>query len=248
MLKTTLCLVLLLGIFQATAAAVEFNSPVQRATLLELYTSEGCSSCPPADRWLSRLKDDARLWQEIVPVAFHVDYWNHLGWRDRFSSAAYSQRQSNYRQHGYVDVVYTPGFVKNGREWRGWFLNSTLAGNNKVVGTLKATIDARGVKAEFMPAGTIQSPLLLNVAWLGFDLGSDVSRGENSGKRLVHNFVVLDMQQYRQASGQAGHHWQLPKIANTIPAMAKGIAIWITKPGDPTPLQATGGFLDVTKL
>ena len=68
----------------ATAASLTLSSQEQRTTLIELYTSEGCSSCPPADRWLSRLKDDPRLWKQIVPLAFHVDYWNYLGWRDRF--------------------------------------------------------------------------------------------------------------------------------------------------------------------
>ena len=75
------------------AAPVSFSSPVQQATLIELYTSEGCSSCPPADSWLSQFKDNEHLWTQIVPVSFHVDYWDNLGWRDRFSSAEFSRRQ-----------------------------------------------------------------------------------------------------------------------------------------------------------
>ena len=60
-----------------------FKSAPTQTALLELFTSEGCSSCPPAERWLTSLKESARLWKEFVPVAFHVDYWDHLGWRDR---------------------------------------------------------------------------------------------------------------------------------------------------------------------
>ena len=63
--------------------ATTFESGVTRTTLLELFTSEGCSSCPPAEKWLSQLKSNPDLWKKIVPIAFHVDYWDHLGWRDR---------------------------------------------------------------------------------------------------------------------------------------------------------------------
>lgn len=73
------CLCIFLPIIAEAGSPVRFTSPVLRTTLLELYTSEGCSSCPPADRWLSTLKDDPRLWKEVVPIAFHVDYWNYLG-------------------------------------------------------------------------------------------------------------------------------------------------------------------------
>ena len=66
------------------------------ASLLELYTSEGCSSCPPAEAWLSNLTTDARLWTDVVPVAFHVDYWDYLGWDDVFACADFSERQRDY--------------------------------------------------------------------------------------------------------------------------------------------------------
>src|SRR5687768_10063986 len=78
------------------AEQIQFQSGPNRTALLELYTSEGCSSCPPAEAWLSRVKSDARLWKEFVPVAFHVDYWDYLGWRDPFGMANYSERQRAY--------------------------------------------------------------------------------------------------------------------------------------------------------
>lgn len=102
------------------AAPFVIESPPERVALLELYTSEGCSSCPPADRWLSELKTNNELWTRVVPVAFHVDYWDYLGWPDRFAAASFSNRQREYALQGAVSTVYTPGLIYNGSEWRDW--------------------------------------------------------------------------------------------------------------------------------
>ncbi|HSH39027.1 MAG TPA: DUF1223 domain-containing protein, partial [Chthoniobacterales bacterium] len=80
----------------ATAAEVKFQSGPVRTHLLELFTSEGCSSCPPAERWVSELRANPRLWKDFVPVAFHVDYWDRLGWPDRFAKKAFTGRQQAY--------------------------------------------------------------------------------------------------------------------------------------------------------
>jgi hypothetical protein len=100
------------------AAPFSFKSGENQAALVELYTSEGCSSCPPAEAWLSRLKDGPGLWKEFVPVAFHVDYWDYLGWRDKWSAEAFSARQRAYASAWHNDNIYTPGFILNGSEWR----------------------------------------------------------------------------------------------------------------------------------
>jgi len=83
--------------------------------VVELFTSQGCSSCPPADRLLSRLKRDKRWAGTVIPLAYHVDYWNHLGWSDPFSSSRWSQRQMGYAQVFHSDRIYTPQLVVNGR-------------------------------------------------------------------------------------------------------------------------------------
>src|ERR1017187_258248 len=86
-------------LFFATALALSAAEPLRFASgpahvaLVELYTSEGCSSCPPAERWLAARRDDPGLWRDFVPIAFHVDYWNQLGWPDRFSTREFTQRQ-----------------------------------------------------------------------------------------------------------------------------------------------------------
>jgi hypothetical protein len=87
----------------------------QGPVVVELFTSQGCSSCPPADRLLSRLKRDPRLAGAVIPLAFHVDYWNHLGWSDPFSSSRWSQRQEDYAHAFRSNRIYTPQLVVNGR-------------------------------------------------------------------------------------------------------------------------------------
>src|SRR5438045_8473189 len=85
------------SVFQMAAAdPVTFESGAKKVQLLELYTSEGCSSCPPAEASLSRLLNDSRLWRDFVPVAFHVDYWDRLGWKDHFASVEWTKRKQNY--------------------------------------------------------------------------------------------------------------------------------------------------------
>jgi Protein of unknown function (DUF1223) len=100
----------------ANAVMIEFQSSQRQVSLLELYTSEGCSSCPPAEAWLSKLKNSQGLWDEFVPVAFHVDYWDNLGWKDRFSDEQYTERQKSYAQLWSASDIYTPEFVLNGKE------------------------------------------------------------------------------------------------------------------------------------
>ena len=103
----------LLTVFTSSFAQV-FESSEKPTALVELYTSEGCSSCPPADRWLSSLKDDEGLWKEFVPLAFHVDYWDYIGWEDRFADKQYSQRQRRYAHEFSEPTVYTPVYVGPG--------------------------------------------------------------------------------------------------------------------------------------
>jgi len=90
------------------------SSGVTRVNLLELYTSEDCSSCPLADAWLSSLAQDPRLWAQLVLVAFHVDYWDDLGWRDPFDSPIYSERQQHIADRAGNGVIYMPEFVLDG--------------------------------------------------------------------------------------------------------------------------------------
>src|SRR5256885_16057749 len=162
----------------STPPATTFESGETQGTLIELFTSEGCSSCPPAEKWLSGLKSNQELWKRIVPVAFHVDYWDRLGWRDRFAKPEFTARQQRYAAAWGGDSVYTPGFVVNGKEWRGWFGGNMTPTSSTKVGGLRVSYGNDGkVNATFVPATTQPGPLALNVALLGNDLESDVKRG-----------------------------------------------------------------------
>lgn len=223
----------------ATTHTVSFSSGPTKVNLLELYTSEGCSSCPAADRWLSDLQESPGLWRRIIPLAFHVDYWNYLGWKDMFAKPDYGKRQYRYQRTGNIKAVYTPGFVVNGKEWRSWFSRGALPDTHEQAGELQVTLDDRTIKARYLRPDLTGQPLKLNIALLGFDLKSEIKAGENRGKALTHDFVVLAHQQ--QVSG-AGN-WQLSLAEPHQPSSRMALAAWVTKVDNQAPLQATGGWL-----
>ncbi len=237
MITKEISLIVLL-ISGAWASADEFVSESTRPTLIELYTSEGCSSCPAADRWLSSLKAKPGLWSDFIPLAFHVDYWNYLGWRDEFASAANSSRQRRHRDERHIGSVYTPGFVINGREWRGFFnpltRNNALPLDPGTGGRLKLSAKANVVTLSYS-SGAPATLLVANVVYLSTDQTTRVTRGENRGKSLHHDFVVLA---HLSSTGQ--NHWQF-KLAR--PETSTAIAAWLSKPDDLTPIQAVGGWL-----
>ncbi len=221
--------------------------------LVELFTSEGCSSCPPAERWLGALRTDAGLWREFVPVAFHVNYWDHLGWRDALASKAFTARQRRYAAAWGAASVYTPGFVRNGAEWR--------PGGTRPAGSTPAVTDA-GVLALSWDAATrtgtvvfhpgndarAQQKLEVSVALLGGGIVSAVRSGENAGRELRHDFVALQLATVEltpnpDASGTVTGKVTLapgPTLATT----RRALAAWVTFRGELTPLQAVGGWIE----
>lgn len=239
------CLAALIAPLAVFAGPLEFQSSDTRVSLLELYTSEGCSSCPPADRFVNQLKSDRRLWREVVPVAFHVDYWDYIGWRDRFASPRYSERQRSYARSGYVKSVYTPGLVLGGEEWRSWFFSPALKlGKGANVGPLRLKVEHGQVTATFLPAAATSKPAELHLAVLGFGLHSDVKAGENNGKTLEHDFVVLgysraDMHKTGKALSATT---SLPEPR--FPSARLAIAAWVSAKDDPFPVQTVGGWLE----
>src|SRR4029077_12913893 len=118
-MRPIILLVMLWVAAKAQATDRVFESGPERTHLLELFTSEGCSSCPFAEAWLSKLKAEPGLWKDFVPIAFHVDYWDQLGWRDPFAAREWTTRQYQYSANWKSESVYTPGFVLDGREWPG---------------------------------------------------------------------------------------------------------------------------------
>jgi hypothetical protein len=239
-----LAVIFLGGIFMSTftqAADVTVQSGPARTYLLELFTSEGCSSCPPAENWFSTLRQSPRLWKDVVPVAFHITYWDDLGWTDSLASPAFTNRQRNYAAAWGSNSVYTPGFVLNGDEWRDRDLNSLSAPELKT-GTLSATVKSNGdVQVAFHPAEKVAAQWQAHIALLGFGVSSDVTAGENSGRRLVHDFVALDLQDSEMSGEAPAAVLHLP--ADKIKSGRTAIAVWITERGSLQPVQAAGGNL-----
>jgi hypothetical protein len=230
-------LVVLILVFCATLDAQTANRVVQsgpqKAHLLELFTSEGCSSCPPAEAWLSKLKNEPRLWKDLVPLAFHVDYWDRLGWRDPFASKEWTARQYLYSARWRSESVYTPGFVLDGREWH----NQTLpVAATEKPGVFKLSLANGKIIAEFVPSGGGAREFNLHVASLGFDLTTKVTAGENNGRDLRQDFVVLSLTNEKMLSGKA-------EVALNADSRAGAIAAWITAPDQLEPIQAVGGWL-----
>ena len=225
---------------QLAAGDLAFESRPIKTHLLELFTSEGCSSCPPAEAWFSRLRKEPGLWRDFVPVAFHVDYWDHLGWRDPFASKAWTARQYQYSAVWNNGNVYTPGFVLDGREWHN--TRPPPAAEDKA-GVLKISIsNEETVTASFHPDKGDAALFDLHVARLGFGLSTDVKAGENSGRKLLHDFVVLSLATKKLTTVATEVHLLTPSIlrpANSREAMVA----WVTPAGQVQSTQAVGGWI-----
>lgn len=165
------------------ASTCEARSGEKLTPVIELYTSEGCSSCPPADKWLSTLKG-----QPVVAQAFHVGYWDHIGWVDRFASPSHTARQRQIAETNGLRNIYTPQLVRNGRDWRD-YPRATVAGEPaRAALQVRQSVDG-GFEAEVTPAdATVNWTAYWTVTEHGHT--SRVKAGENAGEFLQHDFVV----------------------------------------------------------
>jgi hypothetical protein len=235
-MKTILCLFLFFTAIHLVAEELTFTSGPGQTDLIELFTSEGCSSCPPADQRMNALSDDKGLWVDFVPVAFHVDYWNDLGWNDRFSAPAFTTRQRGYSAEWKTRRIFTPCFVVNGRV----DANITKHNSSGKPGPLKAVLNQGEVTVTFAPS---QPPRQKLAAWIVPLSGSEsnaVTSGENRGRKLEHNFVALGLNHQNMVSSNGVYSTTLPLPKNDE---TKAVAIWITEGHSLKPVQATGGWL-----
>jgi hypothetical protein len=245
-MKTTVTLLLAFGaVLPLRSQEVTFKSNGQVAALVELYSSEGCSSCPPAEAWMNGLEESPGLWKDIFPIAFHVDYWDGLGWPDRFASADYTRRQQAYSDRFGSASVYTPEFIVNGREWRRSWLGGEEPPKAETgkAGELTVNVSQNRISAEFAPGPAApKEALSLNVALLGFDLSTDVKAGENSGRRLAHDFVVLGFGSSPLALQSDGRLGAPLEIKTTTRDEPGAIVAWVSG-DDGTIVQIAGGWL-----
>ena len=240
----TIFLLYFLNSFTLMAATLHLESGAQQNTLIELYTSEGCSSCPTAEEYLNKFKKSNDLWKKIIPVAFHVNYWDYLGWQDRYAHPSFGQRQSQYARLKRVSTVYTPAFIVNGEGWRPDFFSGDISGSNHKSGKLVVEIKGNMLQANFSPVIAKNKPLILNVAILGMGISDFIEKGENEGRTAQHEFVVVGFS--RQGSGNANWKMTLPK-QHYQKVKEHAIAVWVSAKDNPTPVQAVGGSLFLAK-
>jgi hypothetical protein len=215
------------------AAQCRAQSAEHEVAVFELYTSEGCDSCPPADRWFSALKGAQP--SSAVALAFHVDYWDRLGWRDRFGSSAYTARQRDQATRQSAPFVYTPQILLQGEDFGAWRSGPPAAAVAAVnarpahakidvaVATERASaaVDVRVRVADARD----RAHAAIAVALVQDGLASEVKAGENAGKRLAHDRVV---RQWRSdagrfdAGGNAAQHvvFSLPSDAGPVSIVA----------------------------
>jgi hypothetical protein len=184
----------------ARGAGCSAKSAPNAVALVELYTSEGCSSCPPADRWLATTFPANAAGADAIALAFHVDYWDRLGWKDRFASPAYTERQYGAMRANRMRFVYTPQVLVQGKdfpEWRSHGGEAVRAVARARPARAEIALDAQprrgsvAVKATARVASDAdRKGVALYVALADSGLVSEVGAGENAGVRLVHDHVV----------------------------------------------------------
>ena len=200
--------------------------PMRVPVVLELFTSEGCSDCPPADALLAQLASQSPSGTEIIPLGLHVDYWDELGWRDRFSSRQFSWRQEQYRAKFGTDSVYTPQIVVNGR------FEAVGSSSGKILNAIAHETDgakpAQVTMSQSEPqtfsisiAGGPQAAADVYLAITEDDLSTNVGAGENRSRTLHHTAVVRELRQVgstkngsfeKQVHVSIDHTWRPEKL------------------------------------
>ncbi len=242
-----LLLTALLSAFSLAAQAS--NCTAQSAAtltpVLELYTSEGCSSCPPADQWMSTLKD-ANKRGSVVAQAFHVNYWDYIGWVDRFAVPTHTTRQREMARASGQSGIYTPQLIKNGRDSRDYAgaldMPSSKSGGGATPPS-RATLAITQTATDRFEASV--TPIDPKAAWSAYwtvtehGHSSRVTAGENKGEALKHDFVV---RQYSVAGAYTGSS----KLKlNALPASAAhprqiNLVVFDTKTGQPMQALSMG--------
>ena len=229
------------ALLSGTAKAQTISGGPGQTTLIELFTSEGCSSCPPAEAYLNSFREHPLLWKKYIPLALHVDYWDYLGWKDRFATPLNTTRQRQYARTNHQSSIYTPGFYVNGQPWRRGIFGREPDVTRVQTGTLKLEVKSGEISARFEPVQKIDADLILHVAILGMGFSTDIGAGEREGSRARHDFTQLK----HVTATSDNLMWQIP-IPDYDSKGASRVALvaWINRQNNPRPIQAAGGYLD----
>jgi hypothetical protein len=223
---------------RAQAAACEARSGPVGPVVVELYTSEGCSSCPPADRWLSTLLRHP----EVVALSFHVGYWDRLGWPDRFAQPVFTERQRALMASSGARYVYTPQVLVNGQDWRQW--PQLPVGRQPAVAELALQREGAALRVRIGPRLSGHSPA--SPRWTGYwalvedGHRSEVRAGENAGEKLRHDHVVRQFEPLAHWSADQEQRWQwTPKADGELPrGVVRRVVFVLVDASTQRPLQA----------
>jgi hypothetical protein len=228
------------GIAMAFVAA---SAPAQRAVLVELFTSEGCSSCPPADALLRQVNGTQTSGgQWIVGISEHVTYWNSLGWSDPFSSTLYTDRQNAYSQRFHLEGVYTPQMVINGAQQ---IVGSDRAGLARAVQKeeaqrpqlslriLSMSVAQTTLTVNFSASGELPAQGADVIAVLADDSDrSSVLRGENSGRQLAHVAVARSISRVTRVQAAGERTVQIPIPSSIQATQGHHLILFAQTPGN----------------
>jgi hypothetical protein len=219
------------GASMAASPACMASTGATAPTLVELYTSEGCSSCPPADRWVSSFRGR----RDVLTLAFHVNYWDKLGWVDRFATAEATTRQYELAHWMGSSHVYTPQVVVNGRDAS----TGEPLPNASVESRVNVTLQREGDLVTAQVAASKTVPAGLDGYWAVVEDGhqSKVRAGENAGEILKHDSVVRLYQPVAAWASAAGNRAQL-SISRGVENTPRRVVFVVTDAVTHRPLQA----------
>ena len=239
---------------QALGFKIQSNSS-ENPVLIELFTSQGCSSCPPAEIWMTKKLTHEGLFKTFIPVVYHVDYWNYIGWVDIFSSKTYSNRQRNYAKFLKSRQIATPSFFVNGRPWKQWYLNDPLNATKTDPGKSNPLKSAEIFKNRrifvFASPSSLKpeyqsQDLTIHIALLTTGVISSITGGENKGKTLKNDFSILHYEQKLLPDNTPGLkkvEFAVPPISLKLRGKKQAIAIWISDHPNGPVLQALASWI-----
>ncbi len=238
------------GVRAAEEKPYQITSGPSKVRVVELFSSQARSSCPPAEEWFSTLREHPGLWTEIVPVSFHVSHWDDRGWKDRLATQEFTARFIGWLSRWRSSTPYAPIVALDGIEWSGWAKEEAIPAAvsqipSGILGVKK--ISDSEYRVLYIPERYARGPWVLNGVLLGFGVPTHVESGENVGKNLKQDFVALKYDHRTMESTRDGFRatLRLPTKGVTA-AVAKegmGLAVWVSCGDDILPIQAAGSFL-----
>ncbi|NRA66741.1 MAG: DUF1223 domain-containing protein [Pseudobacteriovorax sp.] len=220
-----------------------FAKTYKPINLIEVFTSQGCSSCPPAEDWNYQLKAHPSKFETFVTVEFHVDYWDYLGWKDRFSQSIFSKRQREYARQGYVNVVATPTVLLNGSPYRDWRRSKHPPKDKQRFPGLEISREGDILKVSWQGNATGSRSFDLWGSLLSGSNKDRISKGENAGRTLHHHHAALGLDKsklvYNKKSQRYEGKIKLVRSEASVPAEA--FALWVSPKDKNGPIVAAGG-------